>query len=230
MSNSKDLAFFGKYVSFIDSHWKDLARMLGFVPDDLGILQKFPLVVRQYYLDALLSFLTTNFIASILASSESVEAAINHDTRMRIDPINEWHMLTSKTLNFAKAQGLPVEKLLIDTDSLEKGKVDFLTFRHKFGHGDIHITRATKGKLILLETAERKGGLQVNFRETPGRLRIALQQLKVAYGFLSDLYEDSEPEDVVMIDMRKKQSDSPQLGKKRRGGKGHREKPPGRVD
>jgi hypothetical protein len=223
MSNSKRdyLTFFGQYVAMIDSRWKDLAKMLSFVHDALGVIQKFPFVVRQYYLDALLSFLTFNFFASILASSESVEAAINRDTRMRFDPIKEWPMLTSKTLNIAKAQGPPVEKLLIDTDNSEEGRIDFLTFRQKFGHGDIHITSLIKGRLLLLETAERRGGLQVNLRETPGRLRIALQQLKLAHGFLSALYKDSEPEGLVMIDMRRKEPDSSQLGKGPREGKGY---------
>lgn len=214
MSTSDYLSLFGRFVSTVDAGWKELAKMLSFVHEDIGVIQRFPLVVKQYYLDALLSFLSFNFIASILASSESVEAAINRDPRMRFDPINEWHELTPKSLKLAKTQGLPVEKLLINTDDLERGKVDFLTFRNKFGHGDIHITRATKGRLILLETAERKKGLQVSMRDTPGKLLVARQQLELAHRFLSDLHKNSEPEWLVVADMRKMEDISPEVKRK----------------
>lgn len=111
--------------------------------NDLGGITRAWTIARDCYIIGLMD-------ASIVFSSIAVECAINKDKLMQtsrkeqFDKLNKktnhssWLQLTSKTLESAQKQHLPVEKLLNDKESIEKGKPNpiFIDRRNHLNHGD----------------------------------------------------------------------------------------------
>lgn len=164
------------------------SEKIAFVFADMEIYNRFSLIVRAYFANAITCFMASNFIASVAMSSASVEIAINEDERLLEyrGSLKEWRNLNVRLLSVAKEKGLPIEKLLIQGDDLGKGNVWFILRRNKFAHGEIYLS--TQGQVPLL--MDRKGkNIRVLLSSRPETM--ALQQLMSAHSFLKALYSES---------------------------------------
>ncbi len=72
-------AFFETYISNLNAVWKFNADMIRFVFEDWEKVQSFVYPVTMYYLEAVRSFLSGNYLGSVAASSASVEVAVNNE-------------------------------------------------------------------------------------------------------------------------------------------------------
>jgi len=181
------LKHFEPFLEKIQHGWPILVRKIKFVYDDLNTADKFSPVLSWYYANAVLSFLTGNFVASISTSSACVEIAINMDERMQDlrGPMQNWLHLNPKNLKKAKERGLPIDKLLIKDDDLEKPSVAFIDRRNKFDHGEIYLPSSPTGGPPLLIVRGKK---HTTIRPSFHIWTMPLQQLMSAHGFLVALY------------------------------------------
>ena len=87
------------------------------------------------------------YSASVLFASISVEQVLNHDMRLN-DHVEisygKWLSLNPKILKCALKRGLPTDVLLNNDESLDKGDIQFVKWRHKVAHGDTEGFRSTK--------------------------------------------------------------------------------------
>ncbi len=144
--------------------------MIRFVFEDWEKVQSFVYPVTMYYLEAVRSFLASNYVGSVAASSASVEIAVNNENRMRgwNRKPDDWLELWD-CLKLAKDHGLPADNLM---DS------GFHKTRNKFDHGDIFPVFISH-KLGLADA-----GTNPNF---------AVEQLRLAHDFLIALYNPKQP-------------------------------------
>ena len=158
-------AFFQTYIFNLNETWKSNADMIGFVSKDrekTALLFITPVLV--YYYEAVRSFLAGNYVSSILASSASVEFALNNENKMHgwNKKPDDWLYLWN-ALKLASKHGLPAKKLL---DS------EFALFRDKFAHGDIFP--------FVSQT--------LGLASFGGNPNFAVEQLRLAHDFLIALY------------------------------------------
>jgi hypothetical protein len=157
-------AFFETYISNLNAVWKNNADMIRFVFEDWEKVQSFVYPVTMYYVEAVRSFLASNYVGSVAASSASVEIAVNNENRKRgwnRKPDN-WLDLWA-CLKLAKDRGLPAGKLM---DS------GFQKTRNKFDHGDIF-------PFVSQRLGLADAGTNPNF---------AVEQLRLAHDFLIAVY------------------------------------------
>ncbi len=106
-------AFFETYISNVNAVWKSNADMIRFIFERWEKVEWFVYPVTIYYLEAVRSFLASNYVGSIAASSASVEIAVNNENKKHgwNPKPDEWLYLYD-CLKLAKKQGLPADKLL----------------------------------------------------------------------------------------------------------------------
>ncbi len=112
----------------------NLIEKINYFYEDEEIYNRFPQVVDLYFQNALGSYITTNYYASLAASSASVEVSINHDLRIlkHRGEMQNWLNLNLDLLRIAKNEGLPIDEIMIKDDDLEKENVSFIIRRNKF--------------------------------------------------------------------------------------------------
>jgi len=166
-----------------------LARLedrIGFVKSDIDKVRKFPPAVAKYHSQAVSSFLAGDFAGSISASSAAVEVAINYDLRMKElrEERHEWLGLTHDVLKFARARGLPVDRLLIEGDNVDQEEVWFVIRRDKFESGEVYRSAGPVPLPMLIEKKGDKTLVRTSLRPET----MPLQQLISAHEFLMSLY------------------------------------------
>ena len=163
-------AFFETYISNLNETWKANADMIEFVSKDRERALSFVSPVLVYYYEAVRSFLTSNYVGSVAASSASVEIAVNNEKKMRGwgQKPDDWLQL-SDCLKLASKHGFPGDKLLAS---------GFTITRNKFDHGNI------------FPFISHKLGLA----DWGGNPNFAVEQLRLAHDFLIALYSQENRE------------------------------------
>jgi hypothetical protein len=192
------MSFFERSITDANSKWNERAERISFFnpslfsssSNDTNILSTLQ-TLREYYLEAGLTFVIGCFVASVLASSASVEAALNHDPRLKDLKEAKRIGLDRSCLTSAKAKGLPIDKLLTAGDSLEQGDIRFIDIRNKFAHGDIQLPANTLSAGPMFRVKKRKPLKdRLTFAQYPSTL--SLVQLRLAHNFLAELSKQPE--------------------------------------
>jgi len=97
------------------------------VPDD----------VYAYGREAGNSFCARRYIATITLASAMVEIILNKDSRMARLPVDWWN-LNRKLLKKGRKNGLPIDRLLSEGESLQgKKEIEFVDLRNRLAHGNL---------------------------------------------------------------------------------------------
>jgi len=184
-----------KWINHLHLTWKRRASKIPFFVDDWteaisnGVPPS-PVTVWECYFEAGLCFLNGGFAASLMASSASVEAGINLDSRMQDFRQRGKPNLTIDVLKEAKKRGLPIDKLLIQGDDLEEN-VQFIDNRNKFDHGDFYLPTNTMSAgplLVKLKKSDKKDNSKMVFGFSQYPETLPQIQLQLAHSFLTVLY------------------------------------------
>lgn len=183
------------YLDHSRKQWKQRALEISFFVQKKTLYKinhPFPdVVVSKYYLEAGLCYITGLFVASTLASSASVEAAITRDPRMAQLKTPDRPMLTIEIVKQAKARGLPIDMLFLMGDNLDQDRVMFVDIRHKFAHGDLELSPGNKIAGPRLKIRKRKTKPIILIADRPASL--ARMQFHRAHAFLNELYGSQTP-------------------------------------
>ena len=163
-----------------------LLERLSHILDDSPTVRGFPADIARYHSDAVSYLLAGKNKESISASSAAIELAINKDLRM--DKVRgkrkKWLDLNPRVLKLAKANGLPVEFLLVPDDDLVKGIVWFIIRRNIFEAEDVHYNDSPVPSPMLVY----QKGKRTLIRPSSHPLVFPVQQLASAHDFLMKLY------------------------------------------
>ena len=184
-----------KWLNNLHLTWKRRVSKISFFVNDWNQafsnrVAPLPLTVWECYFEAGICFLYGVFAASLMASSASVEAAINLDPRMQDFRQRGKPNLTIEVLKEAKRRGLPTDKLLIQGDDLEKN-VQFIDNRNKFNHGDFYLPTNTMSAgplLVKLQKSDKEDNSKIVFGFSQSPDTLSQIQLQLAHSFLTELY------------------------------------------